>query len=40
MGSGKKAIATKKRQGAKLYLSAIAKKAAQTRRKNASRKKS
>ena len=35
MGSGKKAMATKRRDGAKLYLTKIAKKAARTRRKNA-----
>jgi hypothetical protein len=38
MGSGKKAMATKRRDGAKLHLSKIDKKAARTRQKNANKK--
>ena len=38
MGSGKKAMATKRRRGAKIYLSKIAKKAVRTRRENAGNK--
>jgi len=38
MGSGKKAMATKRRAEAKLHLSKIAKKAARTRQKNANKK--